>query len=517
MEKDNNINKSNNTNNININNNNDTATNIRKISEKTIDTSYYYNLAYNILNDDALAKKNVNKALSCTNSTSTWMYVSKLTRNFAFEEYMHNSKATSDTASKAAYGDTFADILAELLECTSVSFYNKEENVIPLQVCNIIDSFARTLSEQNRSIFIRRYFFADSVEKIASRYKLSLKSVNNILTECRKTLNERLVSKNYIMRPATLLDGFTGIGDDLLIECEKPATSSYKHLILPLSIAAGILLVIGITVTLMATKLSPDKEATFTTVDTDDLHWSGSEPEVYTHTCYVYPYKYDGVVDINSLFDYYVLQTDSILETMCVSPHYADQYNIYYEEIGKFEDEILADCTGYINRSIGDDEDGLLYYYLSGHNSMEYLITQDIDNETFRLWKCDRIELKPDTTGNFAFILSWRYGIGGVEAIDSIIVIPALEPVHSNSADEDIFIVSNALTLYSDFGYIYDVFSEMNYSTTPWDSLTDTEYTFEEIEQTAVKLAIISVTGTVSDYILQPYRGALLLRGWLCL
>ena len=52
----------------------------------------------------------------------------------------------------------------------------------------ILDSFLRTLSAENRMIFMRRYWFADTVAEIAVRYGISESAVRMRLNRTRDKL-----------------------------------------------------------------------------------------------------------------------------------------------------------------------------------------------------------------------------------------------------------------------------------------------------------------------------------------
>lgn len=55
-----------------------------------------------------------------------------------------------------------------------------------------INSFLASQSRQTRQIFIRRYFFCDSIKDIAKRYTVSESNVTTILSRARKKLLRQL-------------------------------------------------------------------------------------------------------------------------------------------------------------------------------------------------------------------------------------------------------------------------------------------------------------------------------------
>ena len=114
------------------------------------------------------------------------MFLAKISRNLAIDRYKRQ------TAVKRGKGETEV-ILEELAECISHKD-NVEDEVLSKEIGIAINEFLRTLPERDRNIFIRRYFYADSAEKIAKRYALTANNIMVILTRTRMKL------KNYLMK-----------------------------------------------------------------------------------------------------------------------------------------------------------------------------------------------------------------------------------------------------------------------------------------------------------------------------
>lgn len=60
-----------------------------------------------------------------------------------------------------------------------------------------INGFLGTLEEEKRSIFLRRYWYLDSVSAIAGRFSLSESNVKTILFRCRSRLRSYLEKEGY--------------------------------------------------------------------------------------------------------------------------------------------------------------------------------------------------------------------------------------------------------------------------------------------------------------------------------
>ena len=62
-----------------------------------------------------------------------------------------------------------------------------------------INSFLRKLSKEKRNIFIRRYWYLDSIEEISSRFSLSESKVKTTLFRCRNQLRAYLEKEGYTL------------------------------------------------------------------------------------------------------------------------------------------------------------------------------------------------------------------------------------------------------------------------------------------------------------------------------
>lgn len=62
-----------------------------------------------------------------------------------------------------------------------------------------INGFLSTLKEEKRNIFLRRYWYLDSVADIAKRFGLSESKVKTTLFRCRGQLREYLEQEGYVI------------------------------------------------------------------------------------------------------------------------------------------------------------------------------------------------------------------------------------------------------------------------------------------------------------------------------
>ena len=62
-------------------------------------------------------------------------------------------------------------------------------------VGNLISRFLRAQKEDARNVFIRKYYFFDSIQEISARYGFTQSKVKNILLHTRKKLKEYLIKE----------------------------------------------------------------------------------------------------------------------------------------------------------------------------------------------------------------------------------------------------------------------------------------------------------------------------------
>ena len=62
-----------------------------------------------------------------------------------------------------------------------------------------INKFLGTLSEEKRNVFIRRYWYLDSISDIARRFSLFESKVKTMLFRSRNRLRDYLEKEGYIL------------------------------------------------------------------------------------------------------------------------------------------------------------------------------------------------------------------------------------------------------------------------------------------------------------------------------
>ena len=66
-----------------------------------------------------------------------------------------------------------------------------------MELSEAINGFLASLSEEKRAVFLRRYWFLDSIEAIAQRFSLSQSKVKTMLFRTRNQLRDYLEQEGY--------------------------------------------------------------------------------------------------------------------------------------------------------------------------------------------------------------------------------------------------------------------------------------------------------------------------------
>ena len=113
-------------------------------------------------------------------------YILKLTRNHALNRYDYNS------AKKRASGLTTC--LEELEFCLS-SNDDPEKAFEEKQITEYIDEFIETLSEANRLLFVRRFWYADTYEQLSVLTGIKVSTLKVRIMRMRDSLRDYLSEK----------------------------------------------------------------------------------------------------------------------------------------------------------------------------------------------------------------------------------------------------------------------------------------------------------------------------------
>ena len=165
-----------------------------------LDTKYgklFFKIAYNILHNRQDAEECINDAyLGIWNTIPPYHpaqllpYLCKIIRNHAIARYHANT---------AIKRNSTYDIALEELEDCLPSLNTVETCVESAALSRMIDSFLQTLSQENRVIFMRRYWFSDTYKQIADRIGIPEKTVSVRLVRIRQKLKAYLTEREVFI------------------------------------------------------------------------------------------------------------------------------------------------------------------------------------------------------------------------------------------------------------------------------------------------------------------------------
>lgn len=115
-------------------------------------------------------------------------FLGKITRNLSFDryEYLHAGKRG---------GGEIPLIFDEIAEC--IPDGRGFDQITDMTLKDILNQFLGNLSVDARKIFIRRYWFGDSVAEIAKKYGFSSSKVKMSLMRSRNELEEVLQKEGF--------------------------------------------------------------------------------------------------------------------------------------------------------------------------------------------------------------------------------------------------------------------------------------------------------------------------------
>lgn len=152
-----------------------------------------HSLSYNITNSKQDAEECVNdaylgawNAIPPTRPNPLLSYIVKIVRNISLKIYWRKQEAKRSGNYKIA--------LEEIEGCIAGP-QNVEDEIEARELARIIEEFLDTLTLENRVIFMRRYWFADSYKDIAELVGLTEKNISVRLTRIREKMKQYLIER----------------------------------------------------------------------------------------------------------------------------------------------------------------------------------------------------------------------------------------------------------------------------------------------------------------------------------
>ncbi len=149
-------------------------------------------IARNILKNDLDAEECVNDTYLAVwntvppqNPDPLRAYVFRIVRNISIAKYHANT---------CAKRNSYYDVALEELESSLSAFLTVEQEIEANELSRLLDGFLVTLDRESRVMFVRRYWYSDSISDIAERFQMSRNNVYVRLSRIRKKL------KNYLKK-----------------------------------------------------------------------------------------------------------------------------------------------------------------------------------------------------------------------------------------------------------------------------------------------------------------------------
>ena len=156
-----------------------------------------HKLSYNIVSNRQDAEECVNDAyLGAWNAIPPakpdplLTYICKIVRNISLKIYYRK---------EAANRSSHYTIAMEEIEACIADPNTVEAEIEARELARIIEAFLDTLTFENRVIFMRRYWFADSYKSIAELVGLSEKNISVRLTRIREKMKQYLIEREVFV------------------------------------------------------------------------------------------------------------------------------------------------------------------------------------------------------------------------------------------------------------------------------------------------------------------------------
>ena len=151
-----------------------------------------HSIAYNILNNRGDSEECVNdtyvgvwNAIPPTRPNNFMAFICKIARNLSLKrlEFTKREKRS-------------ADIIISFEELAAVLPDERyAPNISDEDIGKVISEFLRNQKEDAKNVFIRKYYFFDSISEIAKRYSFTESKVKNMLFYTRNKLKDYLIKE----------------------------------------------------------------------------------------------------------------------------------------------------------------------------------------------------------------------------------------------------------------------------------------------------------------------------------
>ena len=119
-----------------------------------------------------------------------YAFLAKITRNISLNRCIEQSRLKRKAC--------ICELSDEMAQCIpGKDFIEQHINQKALEA--VLNGFLRELDPLKRNLFIRRYWYLDSVKAISQRFQLSESNVKTTLSRCRQKLRQRLEKEEIFL------------------------------------------------------------------------------------------------------------------------------------------------------------------------------------------------------------------------------------------------------------------------------------------------------------------------------
>lgn len=116
-------------------------------------------------------------------------YVCRIVRNLSLDRLRYLTRQKRSTQ--------FDTLLSELSDC--IPAHINVEQTADDTVIRAVTAYLNTLDAQTRVLFVRRYFYMESVDSLSRRFRLNASSVSTRLTRARARLRKHLEQEGVVI------------------------------------------------------------------------------------------------------------------------------------------------------------------------------------------------------------------------------------------------------------------------------------------------------------------------------
>lgn len=159
---------------------------------------YCLGIAHNILRNMQDAEECVNdtwlrawNSIPPANPDSLQLYLGGITRHLSLDRYRHVHREKRGGGEMVLALDEIGEVV-----CSDIDVQSQAEES---EFYEVFNRFLWALPERDCNVFIRRYYYIDSIDLIASRYSLTNANVKKILSRTRAKLLDHLRKEGYAL------------------------------------------------------------------------------------------------------------------------------------------------------------------------------------------------------------------------------------------------------------------------------------------------------------------------------